>query len=101
MRKILDSIENTAAKLQHFGEKAVDRAAEHLVNFKPVAGKAVEEAKDILSKAGNGIEHAAENAQEAVSRAIDSLTSAEELPTATEDTACEESPTPFETIEER
>lgn len=62
MRKIMDNLEDAAAKLQNMGEKAAAQA------------------KDAFDKVGDNIEHAMDEAKEALGRAIDSLTAEDIAP---------------------
>ena len=80
MRKIMDNLEDAAAKLQDMGKKAADQA------------------KDAFGKVGGNIEHAMDEAKEALERALDSLTSEEAVPC--EFTAEENAPKP-PTFEEK
>ena len=84
MRKFLDEIEQTAAKLQDMGEKAVQNAAERMDELRPAIrdgmNKAVDGAKDVFDKAGDDIERAVEKARSALSHAIENLSAADEIP---------------------
>lgn len=84
MRKFLNEIEHTAAKLQDMGEKAVQNAAERIDGLKPALrsgmDKAVDGAKDAFDKAGDGIERAIEEAKAALGHAIESLSATDEIP---------------------
>ena len=62
MRKIMDNLEDAAAKLQNAGEKAVDHA------------------KNAFDKVGDNIERAMDEAREALGRALDSLAAEETAP---------------------
>ena len=75
MRKIMDNLEDAAAKLQTMGEKAADQA------------------KDTFSKVSDNIERAMDEAKEALGRALDSLTAEDAV--SCEFTAEEETPKPL------
>ena len=84
MRNFRNEIEQTAAKLQDMGEKAVQSAAERIDELRPAirdgVDKAVDGAKDVFGKASDDIELAMEKAKAALAHAIDSLSAADEIP---------------------
>lgn len=105
MRDILDKIENAAFKLHDLGEKAIAGVSDRLDDLKPAVGKAVGEAKEMFSKAGDsldGIEHTIAEAKDAFSRAIDSM-SATAKAAGSESDEVSDAPqnpqTPFEEID--